>query len=387
MIVSRTSLFVCVMLASAAANAQDLKTCIASNEKSLSLKKSGKLIDARKELATCAADACPDAIKVECKKRIAEVSAMIPGVVFDVKDASGNSVTQVKVSIDGAPLVDHLDGMAVPVDPGPHKFTFEVAGQAPVDKTFLIAEGDKAHRETIALGAAGTSTTTTNNTSTTGGAEGESCMSTNDCAAPLRCIKKTCTSAKTTGKPTESAPASNATPGESSNGGVYIQTLAGVAWSYFPTAFGPGGAYDWAGFNPEIEFGFHATGRHDGFVVGLRQAFILTALGGIIFPRAAGVSTIRLGWDIPIALGERELVIGPFASAGIGYVFDGLTGFGGPSAGVHVNGGADVKFFIASGFYGFGRIEAGAQCYHDVGICAFDLVAGAGVGIAFGGAK
>src|SRR5678816_2310012 len=118
MIVSRTSLFACVMLVSAAASAQDLKTCIASNEKSLSLKKSGKLIDARKELATCAAEACPDAIKVECKKRIAEVSSMIPGVVFDVKDASGNSVTQVKVSIDGVQLVDHLDGMAVPVDPG-----------------------------------------------------------------------------------------------------------------------------------------------------------------------------------------------------------------------------------------------------------------------------
>ena len=384
MIVSRTSLFACVMLLSAAASAQDLKTCIASNEKSLSLKKSGKLIDARKELATCAAEACPDAIKVECKKRIAEVSSMIPGVVFDVMDASGNSVMNVKVTMDGAPLVDRLEGLAVPVDPGPHKFTFEVAGQPPIERTFLIAEGDKAHRETITLGAASTSTTTNNtgNTgtqTTAGGAEGESCMSTNDCAAPLRCLKKTCTSVKTS-KPGEgggatSSSSSNATPGESSNGGVYIQSvLGGVAWSYFPN-FVAGFPYDWAGFRPDIEFGFHPTGRHDGFVIGVRQAFILTEAQGF----AGGTSSLRLGWDIPIALGERELTIAPFVSAGIGYIFDG------PSAGIHINGGADVKFFIASGFFAFGRIEAGAQCFHDGGICAFDLVAGAGVGIAFGG--
>jgi len=376
MIVSRTSLFACVMLLSTAASAQDLKTCIASNEKSLSLKKTGKLIDARKELATCAADACPDAIKVECKKRITEVSAMIPGVVFDVKDASGNSVTAVKVSIDGVQLVDHLDGLAVPVDPGPHKFTFEVAGQAPVERTFLIAEGDKAHRETITLGAAGTQTTgtgtgnTTGTQPTTGGAEGESCRATTDCAAPLRCVEHTCRGIKTEKPHERETPA-----GESANGGVYVQAVAGgVAWHYFPNFFA-GFPYDWAGFRPDIEFGFHPSGRHDGFVIGLRQAFVLTMAEGF----AGGVSSVRLGWDIPIALGERELVIGPFVSAGIGYIFDG------PSAGIHVNGGADVKFFIASGFYAFGRVEAGLQCFHDAGICAFDLVAGGGVGIAFGG--
>jgi hypothetical protein len=382
------------MLLSASANAQDVNTCVASSEKALSLKKSGKLIDARKELATCAADACPTNVKAECKKRIAEISAMIPGVVFDVKDASGNSVTRVKVSIDGVQLVDHLDGMAVPVDPGPHKFTFEVAGQASIEKTFLIAEGDKAHRETITLGAASTSggNTTTNdgNTGTqtnAGGGEGESCMSSNDCAAPLRCIRKTCTAIKT-GKPTEGAGSggggssgggsSNATPGQSSNGGVYLQALiGGFSWMYFPNFLGSGFSTDWGGFNPDIEFGFHATGRHDGFVVGFRQAFVLTMVPAL----AGGVSTLRLGWDIPIALGERELVIGPYVSAGVGYVFDG------PSAGIHINGGADFKFFIASGFFAFGRFEAGAQCFHDGGFCAFDLVAGAGVGFAFGGSK
>jgi hypothetical protein len=378
MSVSRTSLFICVMLMSTTANAQDLNACIAASEKGLALRKSGKLIDARKELATCAAEACADAIKNECKKRIGEINAMVPGVVFDVKDASGNSVTQVKVSIDGAPLVDHLDGMAVPVDPGPHKFTFEVAGQPPVERNFLIAEGDKAHRETITLGASTTTNTTTPPPQGAAGAEGESCVATNDCSAPLRCVKKTCTAIKVSNKETT---APTGTPGESSNGGVYVQAvIGGVAWTYFPSAFS-GAGYDWAGFRPDFEFGFHASGRHDGFVVGFRQAFILTMGQGL----AAGVSTIRLGWDIPIQLGERELVIGPFVSAGIGYVFDGLSAFGGPSAGLHVNGGADGKFFIASGFYAFGRIEAGAQCFHDVGVCAFDLVAGAGVGVAFGG--
>jgi hypothetical protein len=364
-------------LLAAPALAQDAKTCVASHESGLALRKSGKLIEARKDLTACAAEACPAPIKADCRSALGEINAMLPGVVFDVKDASNTSVTQVKVSVDGAPLVDHLDGMAVPVNPGQHKFTFEVAGQPPVEKTFLIAEGDKAHRETIMLGTPGTT-----GSASTGpkGGEGESCGATSDCAEGLHCVKLKCTNPN--GTPAKGSSAdTNTTPGESSHSGIYVQTALGVGFLYFPN-IGFGTSYDWAGFRPDLEFGFHVSGRHDGFVIGLRQSFTLTALQA----HAGGASQLRLGYDIPVTVVGHELSIDPFAAVGIGYIFDGVTGFGGPSAGIVATGGIDVKFFLAGGFFAFVRpFEGGVQCYHDVGLCAFDLVVTAGAGGAFGG--
>ncbi len=324
------------------ANAQNDDACIAANDKSIALRKQGKLIDARRELATCAADACPDIVKTECRNRVQEINGVIPGIVFDVKDASGNPVTQIRITMDGAPLTDHLDGTAIEINPGKHDFSFEVAGQLPVTKSFMIPEGEKAHRETVALGPASMSGT---------GGTGE--------------------------QPKPETP--TGTPGESSHGGAYLQVGIGASWMYFPDN-GSFNTYDWAGFRPDIEFGLHVTGRFDGFVIGLRQAFLLTA----VQQNAGGVSQLRLGYDIPIAIGARELSIDPFAVVGIGYIFDGF-GFGGPSAGIAAGGGVDAKFFVAGGFYVGGRIEAGAQCFHDVGLCAFTLSGGGSAGFAFGG--
>jgi hypothetical protein len=166
------------------------------------------------------------------------------------------------------------------------------------------------------------------------------------------------------------------TPGESAHGGTYIQVIAlGGGFMDFPNFLGLGVSYSWTGFRPDIEFGFHPSGRHDGFVLGLRQAFTITGVQGA----ASGTSQVRLGWDIPIALGSHELSLDPFAVVGVGYFFDG------PSAGVVASGGIDAKFFVAGGFYAFARpAELGVQCFHDYGVCAFALNFGAGVGFAIG---
>jgi hypothetical protein len=81
----------------------------------------------------------------------------MPTVVFLAKDATGNDVSAVRVTIDGAPLTDRLDGRALAVDLGEHLFRFE-PGQGPVvTKKLVIHEGEKDRREMVLLaGAAGT---------------------------------------------------------------------------------------------------------------------------------------------------------------------------------------------------------------------------------------
>jgi hypothetical protein len=129
--------------------------CIAANDSATKLRGQGKLLDARDALLSCAAPKCPASVREECEKSLDEVNQALPTVVFEPKDASGNDVlTPVKVSMDGKPLQDKLDGRGLSVDPGTHEFTFETAGQAPVKKTLLIHEAEKDRHEVVAFGGA-----------------------------------------------------------------------------------------------------------------------------------------------------------------------------------------------------------------------------------------
>lgn len=133
---------------------------------------------------------------------------------------------------------------------------------------------------------------------------------------------------------------------ESTHGPIYVQTTPlGVGLLFYPgttitnpitgTTTSTGGG-TLSAYRADVELGFHFTGRHDGFVAAIRQAFYVR-------DGSVGSTTARLGWDIPIALGDGglELVIAPYAHAGVGYSFSG----GDPL--FHFGFGADGKLFFA----------------------------------------
>jgi len=125
--------------------------CIAASDKGLDLRKQGKLIEARAVLATCAAATCGADISGVCQKRLADISAALPSIVFLPKDGAGNDVAGVKLYVDGASPGETLDGRPLPLDPGPHSFRFEAAGQPPVERSFVLVEGAKSRQERIDL--------------------------------------------------------------------------------------------------------------------------------------------------------------------------------------------------------------------------------------------
>ncbi len=128
--------------------------CIAANESAQVMRKEGKLIASQEQLRVCISASCPPAIRDDCTQRLDEMNRLVPDIVFDVKDAAGHDVSDVKVTVDGRPLADHLDGSALAVDPGDHSFTFERAGQPPVTQVFVIHEGERARRERVVLTSA-----------------------------------------------------------------------------------------------------------------------------------------------------------------------------------------------------------------------------------------
>jgi hypothetical protein len=70
----------------------------------------------------------------------------LPTVVVQAIDAGGHDLTDVKVTVDGQPFLDRLDGKAVPIDPGEHLFGFERPGAKRIDRAIVISQGEKNRR-------------------------------------------------------------------------------------------------------------------------------------------------------------------------------------------------------------------------------------------------
>jgi hypothetical protein len=147
------SLSLTALLASQASAADPTTAdCLSANEKSTTERNQHHLRAARSELLICAAMSCPTDVRTECARRVDEVNAAIPTIAFEAKDASGNDMSAVKVTLDGQPLTERLEGTAISIDPGEHVFTFEASGLPVLEKKFVIVEGVKERRERITFG-------------------------------------------------------------------------------------------------------------------------------------------------------------------------------------------------------------------------------------------
>lgn len=144
------SLFVCVP---ARAAEPTTSQCLEASDASLKAGNEHKLLSERKELLICAASSCPGEIRKECARRVEEVNASIPTLVFQAKDPTGADLSAVRVTMDGNVLAEQLNGTALAVDPGAHAFKFETAGQEAVEKQLVVHEGEKERREAIQFGS------------------------------------------------------------------------------------------------------------------------------------------------------------------------------------------------------------------------------------------
>jgi hypothetical protein len=154
----------------------------------------------------------------------------------------------------------------------------------------------------------------------------------------------------------------------------YIQSAVG-SYSFWAHLF----TGDQVFWRPDIEFGIHFTGRHDGFALGVRQTF---DVGRDIY--SIGETALRAGWDFawPFRNGRFELVLAPFGTVGVNYTFHN------PNAGVHVTAGFDAKLFFFQGLYLLVRpVELGFGEFLDLGPTQqnvyFNLNGGIGLGYAF----
>jgi hypothetical protein len=124
--------------------ADERKQCAAAAEQAQQLRDEGKYRQAREQMLVCARDVCPGPIRSDCGNWLTELDRDAPTVVFGARDSRGADVLDVKVSMDGSPIVDKLDGKPVLVDAGEHTFTFETNNGVVKEERVLVRAAEKA---------------------------------------------------------------------------------------------------------------------------------------------------------------------------------------------------------------------------------------------------
>src|SRR6185312_8400136 len=146
----RSFIVLALALAPSMARAAGADACIAAHEEGQVLRKQGKLLEARQRLVSCANDACPAMIRGECTTLAANVEGELPSVVFATVNGKGEDVDGATVRVDGGePLA--LDGRAVSLDPGSHRFFFEAPGGLSHESTVVLREAVRLRRISAVL--------------------------------------------------------------------------------------------------------------------------------------------------------------------------------------------------------------------------------------------
>lgn len=140
------------LFASNIAFADERADCASAADQAQQLRDEGKYRRAREQLLICARDVCPAPIKRDCLDWLSQMDSVAPTVVLGAKDGTKDLI-DVKVSVDGVPLTEKLDGKPIPMDLGQHTFKFEYQGQTK-EETVVIGAGQKGRNIAVVFGGA-----------------------------------------------------------------------------------------------------------------------------------------------------------------------------------------------------------------------------------------
>jgi hypothetical protein len=129
--------------------AQTADPCLSAPIDGQQAQRAGKLLEARASYLACSSMACPKVIVSDCEHWLREVDDALPSVILVARDGQGKDLLDARVAIDdGAPTP--MAALGIPLDPGPHRFTFRRAGAPDVEQQALLRAGEK-NREIVAV--------------------------------------------------------------------------------------------------------------------------------------------------------------------------------------------------------------------------------------------
>jgi hypothetical protein len=123
-------------------------------EQTEAMRAEGRYRESRTRLLECVNAQCGGDVRRRCAATLQRLDSVMPSIVVRAEDPQGNDVLDVAVSLGDEQLVASLDGMAIAVDPGEHRFVFTRQGETPVIKVLEIAEGEKFRAVDVVIGSA-----------------------------------------------------------------------------------------------------------------------------------------------------------------------------------------------------------------------------------------
>ncbi|MFO7180674.1 MAG: hypothetical protein DIU78_018380 [Pseudomonadota bacterium] len=119
-----------------------IEQCVSAHTQGQELRKIGRLRESRELIRKCTQASCPSLVRSDCLRWVDELGLQIPSVVF-VVTVRGENRADAKVFLNDELIFDGLPGRAVEINPGTHRFRFEVAGYDPIETEILLGEGEK----------------------------------------------------------------------------------------------------------------------------------------------------------------------------------------------------------------------------------------------------
>jgi hypothetical protein len=117
--------------------------CAAAYESAQTERQAGHFRAASNQAMLCSQSTCNQAIVRECIALFESIQAEMPSMVFSARRADGGELTNVRIEMDGQPLLDQLDGKALALDPGAHTFKFFAEGFDPKEIQHTARVGDR----------------------------------------------------------------------------------------------------------------------------------------------------------------------------------------------------------------------------------------------------
>ena len=121
------------------------QACATAADRGQSRRDEGKYAEAREALVRCSATDCPKIVSQACGRWLRDLDDATPTFVVGAQDEGGHDLTDVAVTLDGAPIATKLDGQPHPADPGAHTLKLEARDRAAVEQRIVLRSGEK-HR-------------------------------------------------------------------------------------------------------------------------------------------------------------------------------------------------------------------------------------------------
>ena len=133
----------------------DTAECNAAYVETQQLQRSGQLRSARVAALSCAQDTCSVTVRRDCGAWLEDIIEATPSIVIEARDDAGNELATVRAFVDDELLAEHLDGQALPIDPGAHELRFEHGERVQIQR-LLALEGQAYRRVSVRFGPART---------------------------------------------------------------------------------------------------------------------------------------------------------------------------------------------------------------------------------------